>query len=167
MAMDVFSAMHASDDDIRRALELALEYDVALRLTAHGDIEVLGRLGTSPREATASEPQCLPAPSLAADPAEPQTVRQLKCLVREGFQLQRAIRRQDLVAKKRVAYEMAVSETTLWRASKSGLPDFPPPVIVRKKVYWRKADLPALEEALMYFQGRGVFERERKTNEGP
>jgi hypothetical protein len=156
--------MHASDEYIRRALELALEYDVALRLTAHGDVEVLGRLGASPREATVPEQEGLPQPSPAVvDAVEPTPVRQVKCLVGEGFQLQRAIRRQDLVPKKCVAYEMAVSETTLWRALKSDLPDFPQPVVIRKKVYWRRADLPALEDALMYFQGRGVFERQRKA----
>jgi CO dehydrogenase/acetyl-CoA synthase gamma subunit (corrinoid Fe-S protein) len=158
--------MHASDDAIRRAIELALEHDVTLRLSAHGDVEVLGRLGASSRKsnfpAEVIQPATTTQPGAPDKPAAPQ----VRCLVGEGFQLQRAIRRQDLVPQKRVAYEMGVSQTTLWRASRSDLPDFPPPVVIRKKVYWRKADLAALEDALMYFQGRGVFERRRRETGG-
>jgi hypothetical protein len=109
--------MHAPDEAVHRAPELALEYDLALRLTAAGDVEVLSRLAAAPPMRRAPEadtpPSTLPA---SQGMTERPPVRQVRCLVGEGFQLQRAIRRQDLVAKKRVAYEMVVSETTLWRA---------------------------------------------------
>lgn len=157
--------MHASDDAIRRALELALEYDLTLRLTAQGDVEVLGRLGASPK-ANTREREVRPKPLIPAEANDKPAPRQIQCLVGEGFQLQRAIRRQDLMPQKRVAYEMGVSQATLWRARHSDLPNFPPPVVIRKKVYWKKADLAALEDALMYFQGRGVFERRQKDVNG-
>ncbi len=158
--------MGASDDEIRRVLELALEYDLALRVTAGGDVEVFGELGVRPAPKLL-EPGPPASPSQDVEPSRDALAPHVRCLVGEGHRLQRSIRRQDLIPQKRVAYEVGVSQTTLWRASKSGLPDFPPPVIVRKKVYWRKADLTALEEALMYFQGRGVFESQRKEPRGP
>jgi hypothetical protein len=158
--------MHASDDAIRRAIELALEHDVTLRLSAQGDVEVLGRLGTLSDKGRSPAEEAQPTPPTPVEANDKPSVPQVRCLVGEGFQLQRAIRRQELIAQKRVAYEMGVSQTTLWRASRSDLPNFPPPVVIRKKIYWRKADLAALEDALMYYQGRGVFERGRKEGSG-
>jgi predicted DNA-binding transcriptional regulator AlpA len=81
-------------------------------------------------------------------------------------QLQRAIRRQDVIPQKRVAYEVGVSQTTLWRALKSDLPNFPAPVVIRKKVYWRKADLPALEDALMSFQVAACLNGSKRKQRG-
>ena len=68
----------------------------------------------------------------------------------------------DLVPQKVVADDLCVSLATLWRARRSNLPGFPAPVIVRNMVFWRKADLGKLEDALMQFQGRGKFEQERQ-----
>ena len=65
--------------------------------------------------------------------------------------------------QKAVADELCVSITTLWRACSSKLEGFPPPVIVQGAVFWRKADLDQLEDALLKFKGRGVFERNREA----
>lgn len=67
----------------------------------------------------------------------------------------------DLVPQKVVADDLCVSLATLWRARHSNLPGFPAPVIVRNMVFWRKADLGKLEDALLQFEGRGKFEQER------
>lgn len=73
------------------------------------------------------------------------------------------MRRADLIPQKAVADDLCVSITTLWRARQSKLEDFPAPVIVRGAVFWKKADLAQLEEALLQFRGRGVFERNREA----
>jgi hypothetical protein len=70
----------------------------------------------------------------------------------------------DLVPQKVVADDLCVSLATLWRARRSNLPGFPAPVIVRNMVFWRRADLGKLEDALMQFQGRGKFEQERERS---
>ena len=70
----------------------------------------------------------------------------------------------DLVPQKVVADDLCVSLATLWRARRSNLPGFPAPVIVRNMVFWRKADLGQLEDALMQFAGRGKFEEERQRS---
>ena len=70
----------------------------------------------------------------------------------------------DLVPQKVVADDLCVSLATLWRARRSNLPGFPAPVIVRNMVFWRKADLDKLEDALMQFAGRGKFEEERQRS---
>ncbi len=70
----------------------------------------------------------------------------------------------DLVPQKVVADDLCVSLATLWRARRSNLPGFPAPVIVRNMVFWRKADLGKLEDALMQFQGRGKFEQQRERS---
>lgn len=68
---------------------------------------------------------------------------------------------KDLVHQKTVAHELCVSLVTLWRARNSAIPDFPKPVIIRNMVFWRKADLAKLEDALMKFDGRSKFEERR------
>ncbi len=73
------------------------------------------------------------------------------------------MRRKDLIPQKAVADELCVSITTLWRARSSKLEGFPAPVIVQGAVFWKKADLDQLEEALLKFKGRGVFERNREA----
>ncbi len=73
------------------------------------------------------------------------------------------MRRNDLIPQKAVADELCVSITTLWRARSSKLEGFPPPVIVQGAVFWRKADIDQLEDALLKFKGRGVFERNREA----
>ena len=71
------------------------------------------------------------------------------------------MKRDDLMPLKRVADELGVSRATLWRARRSDLPGFPAPLIIRRLVYWRRADLRRLEDALMLYQGRVRFERGR------
>jgi len=69
---------------------------------------------------------------------------------------------KDLVPQKRIAAELGVSRSSLWRASRSSIPGFPPPIVVRARVYWQRSDLPALKAALDRFQGRKAFEKERR-----
>jgi predicted DNA-binding transcriptional regulator AlpA len=69
---------------------------------------------------------------------------------------------KDLVPQKRVAAELGVSRSSLWRASRSAIPGFPPPIVLRARVYWLRADLPALKAAFERFQGRKAFESERR-----
>jgi predicted DNA-binding transcriptional regulator AlpA len=69
---------------------------------------------------------------------------------------------KDLVPQKRIAAELGVSRSSLWRASRSSIPGFPPPVVLRARVYWLRTDLPALKAALDQFQGRKAFEKERR-----
>lgn len=69
---------------------------------------------------------------------------------------------KDLVPQKRVAAELGVSRSSLWRASRGSIPGFPPPVLLRARVYWLRTDLPALKAALERFQGRRAFEEERR-----
>jgi len=73
------------------------------------------------------------------------------------------VRRKDLIPQKAVADDLCVSITTLWRARNSKLANFPEPVMVQGGVFWKKADLPQLEEAILTFKGRGVFERNREA----
>jgi hypothetical protein len=68
---------------------------------------------------------------------------------------------KNLVPQKAVAEDLCVSLVTLWRARRSGIPDFPEPVILRNMVFWRTDDIQQLEDALMRFEGRGKFEGER------
>lgn len=69
---------------------------------------------------------------------------------------------RDLVPQKRIAAELGVSRSSLWRASRSSIPDFPAPVVLRARVYWLSTDLPALRLAMERFQGRKAFEKERR-----
>lgn len=69
---------------------------------------------------------------------------------------------KDLVPQKRIAAELGVSRSSLWRARHSSIPGFPQPIVLRARVYWREADLPALKAALERFQGRKAFEKERR-----
>jgi hypothetical protein len=72
---------------------------------------------------------------------------------------------KDLVPQKVIAEDLCVSLVTLWRARQSGIPGFPAPVIFRNMVFWRKADLDRLEDALLKFEGRGRFEERRERSE--
>jgi predicted DNA-binding transcriptional regulator AlpA len=71
---------------------------------------------------------------------------------------------KDLVPQKVVAVDLCVSLVTLWRARNSAIPDFPKPVNIKNMVFWRKADLGRLEDALLQFRGRSEFEKQRKAD---
>ncbi len=70
---------------------------------------------------------------------------------------------RDLIPLKVVVDEQCVSRATLWRARKSGIPGFPAPLVIRRQVFWRRADLGKLEAALMLYRGRVEFERTRQA----
>jgi predicted DNA-binding transcriptional regulator AlpA len=66
----------------------------------------------------------------------------------------------DLIPLKCMIAELGVSRATFWRLSRT--PGFPPPLKMLSRLYWREGDLAAMEAALDRFQGRSVFERERR-----
>lgn len=68
---------------------------------------------------------------------------------------------KDHLPLKKVLAELGVSRTTLWRAMNSNIAGFPAPTIIRRLVYWRKSEIPALEEAVLRYRGRCVFEDDR------
>lgn len=70
---------------------------------------------------------------------------------------------KDLLPFKVVAEELGVSRTTLWRARQSLIVGFPEPTVRSRMVFWRRADLGKLEDALFRYQGRIVFERQRNA----
>lgn len=69
---------------------------------------------------------------------------------------------KGLLPQKAVAEDLCISLVTLWRARNSAIPGFPAPIIIRKMVFWKKDDLPRLEEALLQFEGRKHFEKQRR-----
>jgi predicted DNA-binding transcriptional regulator AlpA len=71
------------------------------------------------------------------------------------------VKLKDHLPLKRVLSELGVSRTTLWRAMNSNISGFPAPTVVRRHVYWPKSDLLALEEAVLRYRGRCVFEDDR------
>ncbi|MBX3429984.1 MAG: hypothetical protein KF779_10410 [Hyphomonadaceae bacterium] len=74
-------------------------------------------------------------------------------------------KRDDLVPLKQVAEEVGMSRTSLWRACRSNIPDFPAPLVIRRLVYWRRDDLERLDAALMRYLGRVHFERQREATQ--
>jgi predicted DNA-binding transcriptional regulator AlpA len=99
---------------------------------------------------------CRLTPSRAARDLHPT------CDAQRAGRLQGAPMLKDLLPHKRVAAELGVSRSSLWRAMKSGIAGFPTPVVLRRRLYWREADLPALKEALDRFAGRNAFETARR-----
>lgn len=71
------------------------------------------------------------------------------------------MKRAELLALKVVAAEIGISRTSLWRAARSSIEDFPAPVRIRGRVYWKRSELDQLETALMSYRGRCVFEHNR------
>lgn len=71
------------------------------------------------------------------------------------------MRRKELVPLKRAAEAIGVSRTSLWRARQCAIADFPEPVLVGRLIYWRRADIPKLDEAMLRYEGRGAFEKRR------
>jgi predicted DNA-binding transcriptional regulator AlpA len=76
----------------------------------------------------------------------------------------RSIKRTDLVPFKAVVEEMCMSRASIWRAARSNIPGFPSPVVIRRRVFWRRSDLAALEDALFQYPGRIAFEHRRDTS---
>lgn len=72
-------------------------------------------------------------------------------------------RKDELVPLKLVAEEVGMSRTSLWRAARSAIAGFPPPVVIRRLVYWRRQDLDRLDDALARYRGRVEFERQREA----
>lgn len=75
------------------------------------------------------------------------------------------MKRDDLVPLKRVAEEVGMSRTSLWRAARSDIADFPAPVVIRRLVYWKRQDMERLDAALLRYRGRVKFERDREANQ--
>ena len=77
----------------------------------------------------------------------------------------------DLIPLKRVLEEVGVSRSTLWRALRSGIAGFPTPTIIRRRVYWKVAQINAIEAGLDAYQGRCAFDagqsRTRHERQGP
>lgn len=73
------------------------------------------------------------------------------------------MKKRDLIPLKVVIDEQCVSRATLWRARNAGIPGFPAPVVIRRQVFWRRADMDKLEAALMLYRGRVEFERTRQA----
>ena len=69
---------------------------------------------------------------------------------------------RDYLPLKAVCDDLGVSRWTLWRAARSDISDFPKPMRVGRQVFWKKSEIEALEAALMQFQGRCVFDRNRR-----
>jgi predicted DNA-binding transcriptional regulator AlpA len=148
---------------MRCAAELAQAHGLAVRLGADGSFEIVGRL-CHPDKALTVAVESFAGRKIEL--AKPESVRS-EAPPDQSLSIQRAIRNRELMAMKEVAYEVGVSIVTLWRASRCNLPGFPAPIVVRRKVYWRRSDLAILEDSLMYYKGRGDFERRRgaaKTN---
>src|SRR5262245_36791350 len=74
----------------------------------------------------------------------------------------RGLRKSDLVPMKVVVEMLCISTSTLWRVRKSRIRGIPKPIKLRGQLFWVRADLDKLEDAIFFgFKGRGVFERMR------
>jgi predicted DNA-binding transcriptional regulator AlpA len=69
---------------------------------------------------------------------------------------------KDHLPLKVVVDDLGVSRWTLWRAARSDIPDFPKPIKVGRRLYWKRTELDALEAALLRFEGRCAFDRKRQ-----
>lgn len=155
---------YAPSKYVRRAARCALAHGVALELGRDGSIKILGRLNamssdkkeeTTPERSGHEEVETQAVLVEATSQPIPAASKVLPPLRRKRLA-------EDYLSLQRVAYELAVSRWTLWRASRSDIEGFPAPYIVGRRTYWKKADLPALDLAMDFFQGRPVFDRKRK-----
>jgi predicted DNA-binding transcriptional regulator AlpA len=71
------------------------------------------------------------------------------------------MRTQTLVPLKKVIHDLGVSRTTMWRAMRCNIEGFPAPVVIRRRVHWRNADIEQLEAALLCYEGRCAFDRQQ------
>jgi predicted DNA-binding transcriptional regulator AlpA len=69
---------------------------------------------------------------------------------------------KDYLPLKAICEDVGVSRWTLWRAAASDIPGFPKPTKVGGQIFWKKTEIDALESALLRFQGRCAFDRERR-----
>lgn len=69
---------------------------------------------------------------------------------------------KDYLPLKAVVEDLGVSRWTLWRASRSGIAGYPKATKVGRQIFWKKSELDALEDALMRFEGRCVFDAKRQ-----
>jgi predicted DNA-binding transcriptional regulator AlpA len=150
---------------MRRLAACALELAVRLKLNADGSLEVLGPFegsmaGEEESQSSITSASLSSSQTLKYSPATPTEPSQLMA---RAPPLRGRRLRQECLSLTETAYELAVSRSTLWRASRSNLPDFPEPVIVSRQVYWKKSDLARLEDAMMFFEGRCAFDRKRKA----
>ncbi|MEZ5994699.1 MAG: hypothetical protein R3C25_03015 [Hyphomonadaceae bacterium] len=157
------ASKHPNIAAMRCAAELAEAHGLAVRLYADGSFEVVGRLSSAEKAPVGVTERVA---GRGVELARPQLVSAEASLDQQSFSIQRAIRTRELMAMKEVAYEVGVSIVTLWRASRCNLPGFPAPIVVRRKVFWRRSELTALEDSLMYYKGRGDFERLRAKQSG-
>jgi hypothetical protein len=139
------------DEALKRAAEIALELDVIIRLHADGSVEIAGR---------SAQLACTDVG--VSDPAVTPTAATATLEVLTIAALGRALRAGELLTYQQVLYDIGVSRWTLWRAARSNLPGFPPPILIRKRQYWRRSDVALIEDALMFFKGRVAFDRERQ-----
>ncbi len=72
---------------------------------------------------------------------------------------------KDLLPLKVVIEELGVSRATLWRIRQSGIAEMPAAVVRSRMLFWRRIDLPKLEDACLRYQGRISFERNRAAAE--
>lgn len=151
---------------MRRVAACALELGVRLKLNPDGSLEVLG-----PFAASVVGERLEPATAIVA--ADSPTSSELECAPETPTETIQASQREPPLRGRRLreqclsltetAYELAISRWTLWRAARSDLPGFPEPVVVSRRVYWKKSDLGRLEDAIMFFEGRCAFDRKRKA----
>ncbi len=165
-ASDFFANRCPSEVAIRCLAACALELGVRLKLNPDGSVEVLGPfegavLGTRTEPQTANVPADSPLSLERAGGAEAATATKQESLRQPPLRGRRL--REQCLSLTETAYELAISRWTLWRASRSDLPDFPQPIVVSRRVYWRKSDLGRLEDAIMFFEGRCAFDRKRKA----
>ena len=75
--------------------------------------------------------------------------------------------REKHLGVKEVIEELGISRTTFWRARASGIEGFPAPILIGGLLYWTVGDLGALNDAILKFRGRCVFESERRQGPAP
>jgi predicted DNA-binding transcriptional regulator AlpA len=153
--------MRTPEAEVRRLAEIALEYGVAIRATADGAVEIFALL--APANIAPAGEASVPRPSEPSQCAECGRPPDLKRPPQATIGVARAVRAGELLTYQQLAYELAVSRWTLWRAARSDLPDFPKPIKWGRSLYWRRSDIEAIEGAMMFFKGRVEFDKARRS----
>lgn len=73
--------------------------------------------------------------------------------------------KDELVPLKAVLEEVGVSRATLWRALNSNIAGMPQPRTVRRRLYWMKGQIAALDAALDAYKGRSAFEQRQRREQ--